>query len=133
MGQPLFVTVLSDHDQRIDGLTRQLRVSGKQRIGCLYAQIGCLLVIGFTRQECRTDLTQNERFVLAETCTLFVIIRALCRHVARNALDANHHGFPIILAALYHRSAQGNPTSWAASECRRTAGSIDRPEATVMI
>ncbi|MCY1427151.1 hypothetical protein D9M71_429850 [compost metagenome] len=129
MRQPFFVAILRNHDKRIDGVAGQLRIRREQGVGGFDAQVGGFLLIGFARQECRTDLAQDERLVFAETRTLLVIIRALCRHVARNALDANHHGFPIILAALYHRLNQANqsPGQQTSADQRAAASTGRRP------
>ncbi|MNX87307.1 hypothetical protein D3C86_1192320 [compost metagenome] len=125
MRQAFFVTVLGDDDQRIDGLAFQIGVAGKQRIGRFNAQIGSFLINALARQESRTDLAQDEFFILLEFCTLCVIVHAGYRNVARNALYANHYGFPIINSPIPPLAAiEGRRQTWISVAPRRRPGSI---------
>ncbi len=94
--QPLFITVLGDNDQCVDGFTRKLRVVGEQCIHCFDTQVRGFLVSVFARQERRTNLAKDEFFILLEFGTLSVVIHTSGRHITRYAFYANHHGFPIM-------------------------------------
>ncbi|MNP38502.1 hypothetical protein D3C76_1320150 [compost metagenome] len=102
MRQALFITILRDHDQRIDRLRIKVRVAGEQGLGGLYAQVGGFLLFGLARQERRADLAEHELFVLAELRTLNVVVQASGGHVTRDAFDANHSGFPMKTAKDHH-------------------------------
>ncbi|MNE91778.1 hypothetical protein D3C80_1894280 [compost metagenome] len=94
--QPFFVTVLGYDDQGIDGLTLEFWVVGEQGVGGLDAQVGGFLISIHARQKGRTDLAENEGFILVELCTLGVVVNPGCRNVTRYTFYANHYGFPII-------------------------------------
>jgi hypothetical protein len=94
-GKPFFVAVLGHDDQRVDRLTLEPGVVGKQGIDRLDAQIRGFLCNILARQECRADLANDELFILGEFCTLGVVVQPFCRHVAGDAFYANHCGFPI--------------------------------------
>ena len=96
MRQAFLVTVLGDHDQCVDGFALELGIAGEQRVRGFDTQVRGFLLVILARQEGRTDLAEDEGFILLEFCTLCVIVHAGYRHVARNALYANHYGFPII-------------------------------------
>ncbi|MNF48615.1 hypothetical protein D3C84_298660 [compost metagenome] len=94
--QAFFVTVLGDDDQRINGLALEPGVGCEQGIDCLNAQVGGFLLVTLARQKGRTDLAENEGFILVELCTLGVVVNPGCRNVTRYTFYANHYGFPII-------------------------------------
>ncbi|MNZ38961.1 hypothetical protein D3C78_564470 [compost metagenome] len=96
MRQALFVAVLGDDDQHVDGLTVELRVVGEQRIGRFDTQVGGFLISILARQERRTDFPEDELFILLELRTLRIVIQPTRWHVAGNAFYANHCGFPIL-------------------------------------
>ncbi|MNH22605.1 hypothetical protein D3C79_824690 [compost metagenome] len=97
MRQPFFITILGNDNQGIDGRWRQARVGREQSLDCLHTQVGGFLTCVFTRQEGRADLAENEFLVLGELRTLGVVVHALDGYVTRNAFDANHCGFPILM------------------------------------
>nr|GEX15460.1 hypothetical protein [Tanacetum cinerariifolium] len=68
--QALFVAVLGDDNQRVDGIPRQRRVVGEQLVDRFDTQVGGFLGIVFARQKSGTDLAKDEVFILSEFGTL---------------------------------------------------------------
>ncbi|MNN29523.1 hypothetical protein D3C81_1431310 [compost metagenome] len=88
--QALGITVLGDHDHRVDGCRVQRRIGSEQVFRGLYAKVGGFLGGFLARQEGRTDLAENEILIFAEFRALGVVVHAFSRHVTGDAFYANH-------------------------------------------